>query len=286
MKTPNTARSIVLVLCIGTWFAHGDTQYTCSADEPSWPVVVLDMDTVKHHPTAFGKEKQLTGTVDAVPGKVGDACRFRFVENARSGFFTAGVKATPRWDEAAGLSFWVKGDGSSDWGGLELIDRSDFKLRYAYCFPLDSTEWRKVTVPWCDLIPELPAGKPVDPAQGYAPSGFGNLWFGKWFYWGSYPAHSFAVDQISLEESIPVDTQNYAPTIAGTPRLLAKLRAKQPVTIVTMGDSLSDKRHWANRDVLWSGILVDRIKRGSLYSMTGYHVHVSAPSNSRLTRSK
>lgn len=27
-----------------------------------------------------------------------------------------------------------------------------------------------------------------------------------------------------------------------------------------MGDSLSDKRHWANRDVLWSEVLADRLK--------------------------
>jgi lysophospholipase L1-like esterase len=38
------------------------------------------------------------------------------------------------------------------------------------------------------------------------------------------------------------------------------LKAKQPVTIVTMGDSLSDKRHWANRSSLWSELLAQQIK--------------------------
>jgi lysophospholipase L1-like esterase len=36
--------------------------------------------------------------------------------------------------------------------------------------------------------------------------------------------------------------------------------ARQPVTIVTMGDSLSDKRHWANREQLWSEELVKKLR--------------------------
>ena len=235
--------------------AAGGTQIA----EPA-ATVLFDMDTARHQPTMMGDDKQPIGTVDLVPGKFGGACRFSFVEGARSGFFTAGVRASADWDAAEGLSFWLQGDGSGNWGGLELIDGEDYSLRYGYCFPLDSTEWRKVTVPWCDLVPELPAGKPVDPHGGYAPSGFGNLWFGKWWYWRDYPAHSFAVDQVALEPKVPVDRTDYTPTQGGTPKLLAKLTAKQPVTIVTMGDSLSDKQHWANREVLWSELLVAKLR--------------------------
>ena len=251
---------LVLVLGVGAFVMGVFAALPCTAEEATWPVVVFDMDAPRHQPGTFGSDKQAVGTVEVVPGRVGQACRFAFVENARSGFFTAGLGATPRWDEAAGISFWVKGDGSGHWGGVELIDASDFRLRYGACFPLDSTEWRKVTVPWCDLIPELPAGQPVDPAGGYAPSRFGNLWFGKWYYWGEYPAHAFAVDEVALERDIPVDTTDYTPPIAGTPRLLARLKARQPVTVVTMGDSLSDKRHWANREVLWSELLAQRLR--------------------------
>jgi lysophospholipase L1-like esterase len=230
-------------------------------EEADWPIVVLDMDVANHRPTTFGSDNQPIGSVEVVPGREGGACQFRFSQNAKSGFFTSGVSGTQQWDEAEGISFWVKGDGSSNWAGLELIDQFDYKLRYGYCFPLDSTEWRKITVPWCDLVPELPAGKPVDPQQGYSPSNFGNLWFGKWYYWGDYPAHSFAIDEISLERRITVDTTDYTPTAGGTPRLQNKLRNGQPVTVVTMGDSLSDKRHWANRDVLWSELLSDQLQK-------------------------
>jgi len=221
--------------------------------------VLFDIDTARHQPTA-GADKQPIGAIEVVPGRMGNACRFTFKEGAR-GFFTAPVRSGPEWDRAGGISFWVKGDGSATWGGLEMIDGSDYALRYGYCFPIDSTEWRKVTVAWSDLVPELPAGDIVDPGHGYAPSRFGNLWFGKWFYWGSYPGHSFTIDHIVLEPSVAVDTTDYTPVRGGAPKLLKKLEARQPVTIVTMGDSLSDKRHWANREVLWAELLVERLKQ-------------------------
>jgi len=223
------------------------------------PRVVLDMDTIRHQPGTVGAEKTPVGTVELVDGMVGKACRFSFTGGA-PGFFTAWAKATPDWDQSAGLSFWVKGDGGQSWGGLELIDAEDYALRYAFCFPIDSTEWRKITVPWRDLIPELPAGKPVDAEKGYPPSRFANIWFGKWYYWGDYPACSFAVDQVALEQTIPLEPTPPLPEKPGVARLLANLRAKQPVTIVTMGDSLSDKRHWANREVLWSEVLAGKLR--------------------------
>lgn len=225
------------------------------------PVVLFDMDTARHRPTEVGPGKTPAGTVEVVPGKFNRACEFRFIDGARSGFFTAAVRATPDWDKAAGISFWVKGDGSSSWGGLEMIDGSNYALRYGYCFPIDSTDWKKITIPWRDLIPELPAGELVDPAGGYAPSRFGNLWFGKWHYWREYPAHGFAVDQVVLEPAIALDTTDYTPAAGGAPKTFARLKAGQPVTIVTMGDSLSDKRHWANRETLWSELLVKELQK-------------------------
>ncbi len=241
-----------LVVLVAARLAHG-------ADSEKHAAVLFDMDTARHQPTA-GADKQPIGAIEVVPGRLGNACRFTFKEGAR-GFFTAPVRSGPEFDRAGGISFWVKGDGSATWGGLEMIDGSDYALRYGYCFPIDSTEWRKVTVAWSDLVPELPAGDIVEPGQGYAPSRFGNLWFGKWFYWGSYPEHSFTIDHVTLEASIPVDATDYTPARGGAPKLLAKLKAGEPVTIVTMGDSLSDKRHWANREVLWSELLAERLKR-------------------------
>jgi lysophospholipase L1-like esterase len=49
-------------------------------------------------------------------------------------------------------------------------------------------------------------------------------------------------------------------TPAGLSRVRAKLKEHQPITIVTMGDSLSDQHHWANRKVVWSSLLGDAFK--------------------------
>jgi lysophospholipase L1-like esterase len=240
--------------------ALGIAASTATTANAAGALVLFDMDTVRHRPGTTGPQKTPIGEVKLVEGKVGRACQFSFGKGSRSGFFTAPVRATPAWDQAAGLSFWVQGDGSASWGGLELIDGTDYALRYGYCFPIHSTEWCKITVPWCDLLPELPKGRFVDAKSGYAPSRFGNLWFGKWYYWRDFPSCSFAIDQVTLEPALELDTKDYTPAAGGTPRLLAKLKSRQPITIVTMGDSLSDKRHWANRNVLWSEVLAAKLK--------------------------
>ena len=58
---------------------------------------------------------------EPVPLRVGTSGEYRpfsFVEGARSGLATAWVHAdTADWDQADGLSFYVKGDGSQSWGG-------------------------------------------------------------------------------------------------------------------------------------------------------------------------
>jgi lysophospholipase L1-like esterase len=233
----------------------------CAEDEPG--VVLFDMDSIRHKPTQFGPAKKLAGTVELAEGKFGKACKFTFEKDASGGFFVASVRATPEWDKAAGISFWLKGDGSKNFGGIELIDGSDYGLRYAAAFPLDSTEWRKIAIPWCDFIPELPKAKLLAVPGGYAPSGFGNFWLGKWWTWRDYPAWSATIDQVALEPTIALDTTDYTPAKGGVPKLLAKLNSiKQPqsVTIVTMGDSLTDKRHWANRQVVWAEVLAAKLK--------------------------
>ena len=138
------------------WLALNGLHARAATEPAGDDTVIFDMDTVKHRPgESTNKEKQKVpnGTVELVEGKFGKAVQFIFTGDLGAGFMTAGVKATPEWDQAAGHSFWVRGDGSTNFGGLELIDRDNYALRYGYCFPLDSRAWTQVFVPWRDLIP-------------------------------------------------------------------------------------------------------------------------------------
>src|SRR5437763_10170039 len=86
--------------------------------------VVDSMDEVRFRAP---KEK---GRAELVDGKVGKAVRFSFDKDSRNAFFTGGFRGSPEWDRAAGLSFWVKGDGSDSFAGVQLIWDDDFAVRY------------------------------------------------------------------------------------------------------------------------------------------------------------
>ena len=172
------------------------------------------------------------GTAELVEGRVGKAVRFSFDKDARSAFFTSKVRGTAEWDEAAGFSFWVKGGGADHFAGLELIYDDDYAARYDLCFPVKGKEWRKVTVAWGDLVPVLPGpkAKPLG-AGGNRPSKVSALWFGKWWYWGDYPARAFAVDEIRLEPKVEREARDYKPDGDPLARVRAKLKAGKPVTV-------------------------------------------------------
>jgi lysophospholipase L1-like esterase len=203
------------------------------------------------------KEK---GKAELVEGKVGKAVRFSFENDSRSTFFTSNLRGQPEWDRAAGLSFWVKGDGPDSFGGLQLIFDNDYAVRYDLCFPITGKGWTKVAVAWDDFVPVLPGpkAKPLGLPGGNPPSKISAVWLGKWWYWRDYPAHSFTLDEIRLEKTIERDARDHRPGGAPLTRVLAKLKKGEPVTVVTMGDSLTDTRHWANREVSWPLLL----KRG------------------------
>lgn len=199
------------------------------------------------------KEK---GRAEVVEGHAGKAVKFGF-DDACSGVFNiTSLRGSADWDKAAGFSFWVKGDGSRRFGGLQFIWNDDYAARYDYMFPIDSTEWRQIKVAWSDLTPVLPGAPALDPKGSHPPSKLSDLWFGKWWYWRDYGAHGYAIDDLRLEASIEARPE----PPASAPRVLAKLKAGKPVTIVTMGDSLTDYNHWANKPVNWPTLLVEKIK--------------------------
>ena len=218
------------------------------------------MDTVRHKPaevTDAKKQKVPVGSVELVEGRTGKAVRFAFTQPS-AGFMTAAVRGQPAWDKADGFGFWVRGAGDgTQWGGIELIDRDDFGLRYACCFPVAGRDWQRVTVRWDEMTPELKNPLMGGPG-GYQPSHLGQFWFGRWYYWGGYPAVTFDVDDVRLEPKI--DRPPVPAGGEGLARVRAKLKAKGPITVVTMGDSLTDTRHWANRKANWPAMLAEAVK--------------------------
>lgn len=197
------------------------------------------------------------GKADLVEGKVGKAVRFSFEKDARSAFFTSNHRGKPEWDRAAGLSFWVKGDGTEQFGGIQLIFDDDYAVRYDCCFPIRGTEWTKVVIAWADFVPVLPGAKskPLGLAESNPPSKVSAVWFGKWWYWRDYPAQTFTIDELRLEDTIERDGKNYKPEGRPLERVRGKLKAGKPITIVTVGDSLTDFQHWANRETSWPVLL-------------------------------
>lgn len=200
--------------------------------------------------------------VEPVEGRVGKAARLSFEDGCKGKFVMTRIRGTDDWNKAAGFSFWVKGDGSDHLGSIELIWNENYAMRYAAAFPLDSKSWRKIVVPWRDVLPELarPGTRPIGP-DGNAPSKITGLWLGKWYYWRDDAAHVYAIDELRLEPEIALDANDYRPEGKPLARVLARLKAGKPVTIVTMGDSLTDFRHWANRDVNWPTLLVEKIEK-------------------------
>lgn len=218
--------------------------------------VIATLDKIQF---ATPKEKARAELID---GKIGKANQFHFDKDARSAFFTSNIRGTPGWDEAEGLSFWVKGDGSNAFGGIQLIYDDDYAVRYDYAFPIQSKEWTNVTVAWKDFVPVLPGpkSKPLDAATGNLPSKVSGLWIGKWWYWGEYPAHGFALDDIRLKRKVKRDEVDYRPRTNPLQRTMDKLKTGDPIIIVTMGDSLTDFKHWANRSGAWPILLKDKLE--------------------------
>lgn len=245
-----------VISCRGAWILGlllaALAQVIARADEPG---VIASMDTLRF-------QAPPKGTVTLVEGRSGKAVRFHFDKGTQGGFATSNIRGTADWDHAAGFSFWVKGDGSDQFAGLEFIFDEDYAVRYDLVVPVKGSEWRKVTVAWDDLIPALPGprARRLGGRDGNPPSKLSGLFIGRWWYWADYPALTFAIDDIRLEPTIDRDLKDYRPVGAPLARVREKLEAGKPITIVTMGDSLTDRRHWANREVAWVDRLRDRIK--------------------------
>jgi lysophospholipase L1-like esterase len=217
----------------------------------SWSAELPLIDSMDDISTIKAPEKK--GSIEQVEGKTGKAVKFTYEDDCKSSFAFTRIRGKPEWDQAAGFSFWVKGDGSAHSGCLHVVWNEDYAQRYDVAFPLSNKDWTKVIVAWSDLTPSLSNAnsKPLDPKGDRPPSKLGAMWVGKWWYWRDCAAHSFAIDDVRLEPTIEQDTKDYRPAGAPLARVYAKLKAGMPITVVTMGDSLTDYKHNSNQKTNW-----------------------------------
>jgi len=201
--------------------------------------------------------------VESAPGHTGSAIKLTFEDGYSKMVQVSNAKGSSEWDKAAGISFWIKGDGSDNWGAMSVFHGDDDPpMAYFAIFPLKDSEWHKVTFSWSDLIPFIPKPdmRPIDPA-GKVPSKLSRISFGKLWFFRKYPAHSYTIDDFSLEFQIARDRGDYMPKGNPLARTQALLKAGKPLTLVTMGDSLTDFKHAANRPVNWPTLTIEGMKK-------------------------
>ena len=106
--------------------------------------------------------------------------------------------------------------------GSEFIFDEDYAVRYDFAFPIQGISWTKVIVAWRDLIPVLSGlrARPLGEPGGNLSSRLSGLWFGKWWYWGDFPALTFNIDEICLEPHVDRIADIYRPVGAPRDRLV------------------------------------------------------------------
>jgi len=189
-------------------------------------------------------------TITSVTGTDGPntAILLEFSTKEKKGpaFMTRPVMGDYSWDRYrnGGMSLWLKGDGSDGFFAVELID-SSYALRYATLVSLKETELHRVDIPWREFTPEIYSARarplPLFSEEGgLYPHIARQLFIGRWFYFRDHftPYH-VTIDRITLENDLPYDDTDYTPEEPGVRHTLAKLRAREPVTIVCAGDSIT-----------------------------------------------
>ena len=165
------------------------------------------------------------------------------------------VAGSSAWDSYQGVSFWVKGDGSDQFGCLAVSGR----YAYATYFSLQRTEWHKVTVPWSGFVPEQQVDG-IGVFGSMPPSGITVLRFGsRWTIYHNnerIPEHEYWVDHIQLEDVIPEPGPAPAPRPFG--EVLGLLSQGEPVRIQCMGDSITAGTSLSDKDESRYATLVER----------------------------
>lgn len=145
---------------------------------------------------------------------------------------------------AEGISFEVKGDGSRYYASIFLSCGKFVHSGYEAVFLLSSTEWTKISIRFRDFVenhkPWSVAGRMDVQTLQINPANVSTIGFGRGNHFHKfYPTESsFSIRNIQLEQHMPDNT--IATYTYGMENTLAKLKKKQPVKILLLGDSITD----------------------------------------------
>lgn len=180
------------------------------------------------------------------------------------GYVVRDIASSLAWKQCAGLSFWVKGDGSKYYGSVVLGTGKVQPMLNGYeaLFPLSDTKWQKVTLRWSDFVQNaLPWSKTkgtritaetlrLDPTK-VTQIGFGH---GRYFF--DYDTtYSMEIDEIALEKSLP-ERKVPAKFSVGLTRTKALLKAGKPIKILALGDSIT----WRGKRKSYAFYLGEKLK--------------------------
>jgi lysophospholipase L1-like esterase len=145
---------------------------------------------------------------------------------------------------SAGISFEFKGDGSAHFASVFVGRDNNLLNSFEAFFPLDSTEWRSMTLRWTDFVNNaLPwdkqarlsvADMTVAPAE-IKVIGFGRANCNHKFY---TPTFGFAIRNVRLVATRPDHPVSaYSKGLSHTTKLIQQ---KKPLNILMLGDSITD----------------------------------------------
>jgi len=152
------------------------------------------------------------------------------------------VTPSHAWNEADGLCFWVKGDGSENWGNLH-IQAADYRKAWVASFPLNDSQWHEVRVAWGDFVPTTAFWRELGDADGARPGDVDLVGFGKEWNFNlvhKSPEIAFGVQNLGLARGVKARRPRVA--VSKLPPLesvVRKLKAGEPVTILALGDSIT-----------------------------------------------
>ena len=203
---------------------------------------VLDtMDDVSTWKTNH-KDKRIVMVADEAPKEGKAAVRFDSQVATTFAICYRLFKPDAAWNDYDGFAFWVKGDGSRNFGCMRL-QAGSWGRAWLGNFPLKNTEWHEVKLAWKDFVPAGAGTPELGDADGFKPGNITLIAFGKsWNFTTRHrrPKLAFSIDNLRLVTGIqPSRPRKKIETFPAVASVVKKMKAGDAVTLLALGDSIT-----------------------------------------------